>query len=256
MERFDEWDSFLCHHGIKGQKWGVRNYQNADGSLTAAGKERYGGGKGFEAKSKRAKNDRPRQSTKELKRAARKEKVKAAMKSTLAKAKEAYKRRHPEKMSDDELKRRLNRLTLEKQYRDLSGMTEKAERNKRLRNLGFNFGEATVRVAESAAKGAIDVSTHKIKALWDIGKNVSSRYGSEGAKSRAELTNARNATRRQKGRDKDVKEKRQYDREERLAREEQRRQERAYEREKAAMDLKRERERRAWEREKNKKGIP
>ena len=31
----------LYHHGIKGQRWGVRRYQNPDGSLTAAGKERY-----------------------------------------------------------------------------------------------------------------------------------------------------------------------------------------------------------------------
>lgn len=31
----------LQHWGIKGQKWGVRRYQNADGSLTPAGKKRY-----------------------------------------------------------------------------------------------------------------------------------------------------------------------------------------------------------------------
>lgn len=31
---------FLAHHGIIGQKWGVRRYQNADGTLTAAGKAR------------------------------------------------------------------------------------------------------------------------------------------------------------------------------------------------------------------------
>ncbi len=32
----------LYHHGIKGQKWGVRRYQNADGSYTASGRKRYG----------------------------------------------------------------------------------------------------------------------------------------------------------------------------------------------------------------------
>ena len=31
----------LCHHGILGMKWGVRRYQNEDGTLTSAGKKRY-----------------------------------------------------------------------------------------------------------------------------------------------------------------------------------------------------------------------
>lgn len=31
----------LYHHGIKGQKWGVRRYQNPDGTLTPAGEKRY-----------------------------------------------------------------------------------------------------------------------------------------------------------------------------------------------------------------------
>ena len=35
------YDSDLMHHGIKGQKWGVRRYQNKDGSLTNQGKARY-----------------------------------------------------------------------------------------------------------------------------------------------------------------------------------------------------------------------
>lgn len=34
-------NEYLAHHGVKGQKWGVRRYQNADGSLTPEGKERY-----------------------------------------------------------------------------------------------------------------------------------------------------------------------------------------------------------------------
>ena len=32
------YNNYLYHHGIKGQKWGIRRYQNADGSLTAEGK--------------------------------------------------------------------------------------------------------------------------------------------------------------------------------------------------------------------------
>lgn len=31
----------LSHHGIKGQKWGIRRFQNKDGTLTAKGKSRY-----------------------------------------------------------------------------------------------------------------------------------------------------------------------------------------------------------------------
>lgn len=33
---------YLMHHGVKGQHWGVRRYQNEDGSLTEAGRQHYG----------------------------------------------------------------------------------------------------------------------------------------------------------------------------------------------------------------------
>jgi hypothetical protein len=37
----DDGKAFIAHHGIKGQKWGVRRFQDSNGELTAAGRARY-----------------------------------------------------------------------------------------------------------------------------------------------------------------------------------------------------------------------
>lgn len=36
----NNYSDIIAHHGIKGQRWGVRRYQNDNGSLTPAGKKR------------------------------------------------------------------------------------------------------------------------------------------------------------------------------------------------------------------------
>ena len=46
----------LYHHGILGMKWGVRRYQNPDGSLTLEGRRRYLKDAAIQAKKERKKD--------------------------------------------------------------------------------------------------------------------------------------------------------------------------------------------------------
>lgn len=49
----------LQHYGIRGMKWGVRRFQQKDGSLTSQGRKRYGGEDGPERKKLPAAGKRP-----------------------------------------------------------------------------------------------------------------------------------------------------------------------------------------------------
>lgn len=80
------YEQYLAHYGIKGQKHGNRRFQNEDGSLTEAGKIRYGIGKGHGQKK-----DVPESDT--------------------------WKKKESKYLSDDELNRRNNRMMREAQYK-------------------------------------------------------------------------------------------------------------------------------------------
>ena len=58
----DDEGAYLAHHGVKGQRWGLRRYQNPDGSLTEKGKRRMKTlqGKSDKLDAKKAKLNSPK----------------------------------------------------------------------------------------------------------------------------------------------------------------------------------------------------
>lgn len=95
----------LYHFGIKGQKWGVRRFENEDGTLTALGKARYGAKRVAEGAGKVVKGAATA--------------VSGATRKVVDHQKDKIKAKHKWMMSDEELKNRITRLQLEKQYNDL-----------------------------------------------------------------------------------------------------------------------------------------
>ena len=107
-----EHDSLL-HYGIKGMKWGVRRYQNKDGSLTPKGEARYDRDKRENAAKK--KENRIDLSQPDPKRWA-KEDLELDESTT---SKPTPKRMDLSKMSDKEMRDQINRELLERQYNQL-----------------------------------------------------------------------------------------------------------------------------------------
>lgn len=118
-------DKELYHYGILGQKWGIRRYQNADGSLTSEGRERMlAKARKYESKanttignSDSAKRKRAKLTQKA--KDARYEVKKSDLKKARLKKAENNAKRSVKDMSDDELRRDIARAKLENEYRQL-----------------------------------------------------------------------------------------------------------------------------------------
>lgn len=109
-------NELMYHHGIKGMKWGIRRYQNKDGTLTAAGRRRRSSS---DADSK-VKSDR----------------------------KTAVKNRRT--LSDAELKHRIERLKLEKEFKNLTE-EDTAPGKKFVSRIMSSAGTKTLTIAAAGA---------------------------------------------------------------------------------------------------------
>lgn len=139
---------YLKHHGIKGMRWGVRRYRNEDGTLTPAGKKRYdyevrrNNSKG---RKNRADEDSLRDPDKWVEDDITNRKQIVDSTRNFARSVEELERttyRQPKpkrqdlsKMSDEEMRKKINRELLERQYNDIFNSAEVSTGRQHVRNI-------------------------------------------------------------------------------------------------------------------------
>lgn len=136
----------LYHYGVLGMRWGVRRYQNRDGTLTKAGKKR----------AAKLETQYKTLTGKSLR--------KTSSSSSMPKIKSVS------EMSDDELRKAVNRLQMEKQYKQLTSETA-------VRSRGNSFINKSSNILSKSLENAItQATTQIIKSSIDSGvKNIKNK---------------------------------------------------------------------------------
>lgn len=203
------YDNYLAHYGIIGMHWGVRRYQNRDGTLTEAGKKRYYDAKTGNPDYEKVRKDLGDKAARKLAKANQNAKNSEALREHAdqngkgsepsqtnphqnEKSLDKYtnKKTDISRLTTDELQKVIDRLVLEKRYNDLMKELHPSHPSK-ASELARNVGQAFIeKLGEKMTKRITEIMAGKDvdgKMLDELSK----KEGIEVSKYNAELARAR-----------------------------------------------------------------
>lgn len=144
----------LYHHGILGMKWGIRRFQNKDGTLTSAGRKRL------------------KQNSEDSSDSTKNTKTESVSSSSNPKSSTPEKKSLKD-MSDDELQAAINRINLETRYSELTKTNSPSKNNSRAKKFIMDVLEQSGKnIATQATTYLMGTATNKLFEKFGFGPDV------------------------------------------------------------------------------------